>query len=432
GYNVAVRDFPVEEPQFDRYKEWAAKDKSDIYIFHTVPLCARLDLHASRFLDKTKPIIFFGPQPTFDPEQFLKRDKFYALRGEVEETIKDLVKAIKNGKGFEKVLGLTYVKKGKVYSNPGCGYIKDINKIPIPNRRLIKYKKYRNPKLPKSPYTTMMTSRACSSRCYYCVPMSLTYAREVDWKRSGKKFKPPVTIRDPENIYEELKDIKRLGIRSISIVDDQFVWGKERHLKICRYLKKIGLPFGILARSDRLCDEEIVKALADAGCIYVDMGIESFDQKILDYVGKDLKVETIEKSINLLKKYNITPKLNILYGSCPLETKKTLRGTLEKAKKLDIDFVQFAVASPFPGTEFRERAIKEGWIREKDVGKADPSKRSLVSYPHLSQKYLDYWVKHSFRSFYLRPKIIFRRLLKIRNVFEIFTYLRGFFRLIKE
>jgi len=56
----------------------------------------------------------------------------------------------------------------------------------------------------------------------------------------------------------------------------------------------------------------------------------------------------------------------------------------------------------------------------------------LVKYPHLSNKYLDKWVIHSFRSFYFRPKIILRRLFKIRNFSEFNTYLRGLYRLIKS
>lgn len=434
GYDVVVKDFPVDDPKYDNYKKWARDDESDLYVFHTVPLCARLDLHSVKFLKKGKPIIFFGPQPTFNPKQFTIKDNYYVLRGEIEDVISKLVRAIekKDKKELQNILGLSYLKNGNFHSNKGCGYIKNIDTLPFPDRRLINYKKYRNPKLPKSPYTTMMTSRACNAKCYYCVPMSLTYAREVEWKQEGHKFKPPVTIRTPDDIYKELKDIKRLGIKSISIVDDQFVWGKERHLKICNYLKKVGLPYGILARSDRLCDEDVVKALADSGCIYADMGVESFNQDILDYVGKGIKVDSIETSIKLLKKYGITPKLNILYGVCPLETKETLKETLEKVKSLDVDFVQFAVASPFPGTDFRKKAIQEGWIREKDVGKADPSKRSLVEFPHVSQKYLDYWVKHSFRSFYMRPKVIFRRLFKVNNFYEIYTYVRGLFRLMRN
>ncbi|MBN2566817.1 radical SAM protein [Candidatus Woesearchaeota archaeon] len=430
GHDVRVLDFPVDSPSFKSFRRWAARDDSDLYVLQTVPISAKLDLYAQTFLKRGVPVVWFGPAPTDMPEAYLLRDDMYVLRGEIEEQIAPLVEAISSGKGFSKVLGLTYRAGGKTVSTEGVGYITDINTLPIPDRTLLNYWKYMNPKLPRTPYTTMLTSRACNARCYYCVPMALTYARELDWKRAGHDGKPPVTLRTPENIREELSEIKRLGIRAISIVDDQFVWGRDRHMRICQYLKETGLPFGILARCDRLLQEDMVAALADAGCVYVDFGVESFDQEILDYIKKDMKAETVERSISLLRKYGIEPKINILYGTCPLETKETLARTLEKVKSLDVDFVQFAVTSPFPGTEFREQGLREGWVKETDVGKADPSKRSLVAFPNLSQEYLDHWVRHSFRSFYLRPRIIWRRLRKLSGWTEAWIYLRGLLRLI--
>jgi anaerobic magnesium-protoporphyrin IX monomethyl ester cyclase len=442
GYEVKVRDMPVEGLSFGQYKEWAKNDNSEVYCFHTVPLSTRLDLEAIKHLNQMKPVIWFGPRPTSDPKEFLVQDNYYVIRGEVEAVISKVVEAIEQKENneqdseeiFKKIPGLTYRRGDEIIKNKGFGYIKDINRLPTPDRTLIPYKKYTNPKLPGNPYTTMLTSRQCSAQCYYCVPNSLSYARELEWKRCTTDkscTKPPVTIRTPENIKEELEDIKAIGIKSISIIDDQFVWGKERHMEICKALKEVGLPFGILARNDRLVDEEMVKALADAGCIYVDFGVESFDQGILDDVGKNMKVETIEKSINLLLKYNIEPKINILYGASPLETKKTLKETLDKVLKLGVDFAQFAVCSPFPGTRFREKALREGWVVEEDVGKGDPSKISLIEYPHLPNDYLTWWVRHSYRKFYFRPKIFAKRITKIRRMHDAKVYMKGLWQLTK-
>ncbi|MBT4824983.1 radical SAM protein [Candidatus Woesearchaeota archaeon] len=443
GHEVVIRDMPVEGLSFNEYIAWAKQDNSDIYCFHTVPLCAELDLKAVKYLNQEKSVIWFGPRPTSDPKEFLVKENYYVIRGEAEAVISKVVDAIDKKINntpnddcmpIEQIPGLSHKKENQIITNVGFGYIKDINKLPTPDRSLIHYKKYTNPKLPGAPYTTMLTSRQCNAKCWYCVPNSLSYARELEWKRCNKNpecIKPPVTIRDPENIRKELEEIKALGIKAISVIDDQFVWGKERHLEVCRHFKEVGLPFGILARNDRLVDEEMVKALADAGCVYVDFGVESFSQEILDDVGKEIKVETIEKSIDLLIKYGIEPKLNILYGASPLETKETLKETLDRVLKLNIDLAQFAVCSPFPGTRFREKALQEGWVVEKDVGKADPSKKSIIQYPHLSSEYLTKWVKHSYRKFYFRPKIIAKRVAAIKRPGDTIVYLKGLWQLTK-
>lgn len=427
GHEVTVRDFPVEGFSYKDFLKWMDEDDSEIYVLHTVPISKDIDLKAAQ--NTRKDCIFFGPGPTAEPEKFLIRDNSYVLRGEIEYTIGRLANCIDKGKGFHKLNGLSFRKRGANH-NKTSGIIKNIDNIPIPNRKLIKNKLYRNPKLPRSPYTTMLTSRGCSFRCYYCVPNSLSYARELEWKRF-EKGKPPVTLRTAENIVPELRDMKKLGIRSISVVDDQFIWGKERNKDLCGAFKKAGLPFGILARCDVLCDEEIVSGLAGAGCVYVDIGIESFNQGVLDYIKKDLRVESIKKSIALLNKYGIEPKLNILYGSCPLETEKDLKETLKTVKSFDVDFAQFAVCSPFPGTEFRDIGCEKGWFKNTDVSKVDTSKGSLVSFENMDDVELEKWVRHSYRSFYLRPKTIIKRMSKIRNISEFKTYFKGILNLVR-
>ncbi len=79
GHNVKVRDMPVEGLTFNQYKEWAKHDGSDIYCFHTVPLCTELDLEAVKHLNPEKTVIWFGPRPTSDPKEFLINDNYYVV-----------------------------------------------------------------------------------------------------------------------------------------------------------------------------------------------------------------------------------------------------------------------------------------------------------------------------------------------------------------
>ena len=83
--------------------------------------------------------------------------------------------------------------------------------------------------------------------------------------------------------------------------DDQFVWGEERTVKICEGIKDLGIVWGCSVRSDHLT-EPIVKAMAEAHCKFIDLGVESFNQEILDYVKKDIDVKKNEEAIKLVKK----------------------------------------------------------------------------------------------------------------------------------
>jgi len=78
----------------------------------------------------------------------------------------------------------------------------------------------------------------------------------------------------------------------VSIIDDQFFWDEERTLKICRGIKDFGIKWGCLGRCDRI-SERITRTMYEAGCEYVDLGVESFSQGTLDYTKKKYKVEDI-------------------------------------------------------------------------------------------------------------------------------------------
>ena len=96
----------------------------------------------------------------------------------------------------------------------------------------------------------MISSRGCAYNCYYCVPNSLDFAREIEFKRyDPMRKKPPVRMRSAKNIIEEIKMLHSQGFNSISFLDDQFVWNKERIIKICDGIKDLNMEWSCLAMS---------------------------------------------------------------------------------------------------------------------------------------------------------------------------------------
>ena len=144
-------------------------------------------------------------------------------------------------------------------------------------------------------------------------------------------------------------------------MDDNFIWNEKRTAQICEVLKKYGFVWGCQARVDAIT-EPIARMLGESGCQYVDLGVESFNDDILKFIKKGITQAQIYQAIELLKKYHVPVKLNILIGTSPLETKATIRDTLKRAKALKVDQVMFNIVSPFPGTEFYDMARKNGWI----------------------------------------------------------------------
>ena len=426
GFEVELTDCVIEEKSLKD----ALNEEADAYVFYSVFLSREIDLRTADTIQKKfkdKPIIFIGSDPTIYPKKYCNKKNRFVIRGEPEETILDLCNELKKNKqNFKKIKGLTFFNK-KPLENPTRPYIENLDKLPFPDRTLIKKPlKYSNPKFKKFPSTTMLTSRGCAFRCSFCIPNSLSFAREVEWKRKFKQ-KPAVTKRSPKNIIGEFKLIKEQGYKSVFIIDDQFVWGKERTIEILKGIRPFGLEIALLARCDMLSDEDIVREMSLSNVKYVDLGIESFDQKILDDVRKDLKVESINKCVHNLKKYKIEPEVNVLLGCSPLETKETIKKTTKEVEKMNVDVVHATICTPFPGTDFRELALEKGWIitGKQDYIPIDPGADSLISYPHLSREELIKSVKRIYRRHYFSPKYLFKQLISTRSLLELKNKLRA-------
>ncbi len=426
GYPVSLKDF-TDNNSWGEFSQFVDDAPFDLYIFHTVLLAESIDIKAARYiLDKTSAgVVFFGPHPTLKPRDFLLNQRCYVARGEADFIVRDLVKWLETGR-LGNIKGITYLENEKVIENETYGVIENLDSLPFPARHLIKKRKeeYFNPKLTERPVSLILTSRGCSFRCYYCVPNAISWARELEWKRFHNGKKPPVRLRSPRNIIDEFIEIKKQGYRAVSVVDDLFLFGgKKRIMEICEGLKKVGIPFGVLARCDLILDEEMVRAMKDAGCEYVDLGIESLDQNVLDDIKKDMKVSTVEPAVELLKKYGIEPKANIIFGASPAETKESVYGTIKGISKLPINYCMFSIATPFPGTEFDAEARQQGWVVESEINNLEenlsPTEKSLVTYPNLSKEELEKSIKKANRRFYLAPKRVLYQLKKVRSLRDL-------------
>ncbi|MDD4939655.1 MAG: radical SAM protein [Candidatus Omnitrophica bacterium] len=419
GDEVSILDFPGQKKTEEELRDFIRKDNSDIYAFYTVFLCQNTDLLARKMIRETRPgvkFIFCGPQPTFAPEVFLDKEDSFCARGEPEFIIKELITALKTGSGVDKIRGISHYSSG-ITHNPAADVIADLDSVPIPDRSILDHKPYFNPKLRSMPHTACLTSRGCFGRCWYCVPNSLSYARELEHKKEFHK-KPAPRMHSARRVIEEFSDIARRGFRSVSVIDDEFLWDDKRTLEICRGIAPLGLEWSCLCRPEKI-NEEVASAMKSAGCAYVDMGTESFDEKVLAAIKKDISGEDTKRAVRILKKYKIEIELNVLLGATPMETEGTIRKTLAEVRRLNVDYALFSIANPFPGTDFYYAAKKEGWMFYGDYVPKDPAKNAIISYPHLSKEKLEKLLSYAYLSYYLNPRYLCKQLFKVRSLKDL-------------
>jgi anaerobic magnesium-protoporphyrin IX monomethyl ester cyclase len=429
GFKVEFIDCIVEKKNRRWMEKYVKENKSDAFVFFTVYLAEKTDLYwrnRIRELKRDAVIIFMGPEPTRTPDKFLLDEKTYVIRGEPEYTMLELVKAVDKNQKLEGIQGLSFKTSSKVVNNPARHYIEDLDKLPFPDRRLITNpKRYFNPKLKGRPTTTMFTSRQCWGNCIYCIAAAYCFAREIEWKQSHK-VKPPECVRSPKNIYQEFKIIKGQGYKSVAIMDDNIMGPptpdyRERMIKICKLIAPLKMEWGCLARADQLQDEQVLQSMKDAGCVYIDIGVESFDEKILNYIRKGITPGQEINAILLMKKVGIEPKVNILLGAAPMQNIKDIKWTVDILKKLDINFVSFGIVAPHPALDFYKIVKKNKWFTtaSNDWVGVDPYSQGIVDYPEMTHEQLEKLVRWSYRTYYLRPYYIYQRLVSIRSFREL-------------
>ncbi|MDE6197043.1 MAG: B12-binding domain-containing radical SAM protein, partial [Muribaculaceae bacterium] len=415
------KDFVYNTTTPEQFDSFFSTDDSDIYLIWTVNLSIETDLSAIKVIRSHKPdarIVLMGPGPTHFISRCLVDSNIFIARGEPELTVDELIRAFADGTPVDTIKGLSWMNAdGRIINNPPRPLNKDLDSLPFAARHLIEGQVYHNPKLKRTPYTTLITSRNCPYRCIYCVPSSLTFAREIEF-RSEHGRKPTIGFRSPENVEKEIAQLAAKGIRAIGFMDDNFIWNEERTAALCAIMKKYDIVWGCQARADAIT-EPIARMLSESNCRYVDLGVESFSPEILEYIHKGETAEDIYRAVGLLKKYKVPVKLNVLIGSSPLETRETVLHTLREAKKLDVDQVMFNIVSPFPGTEYYKICKENGWLATDDYVPTDVQRESILNLPNLSSKEMERLLFRNNLRYFISWRFITRQLGRFRSFSEL-------------
>lgn len=363
------------------------------------------------------PVVIGGTQVTAAPKEVLSDLKAdFAVVGEGEITLLELVKNLKNSKKYQIIDGLAYWKeKNVVCLNKPRELIKNLDDIPFPAWNLMPPDKYRIvPILEPSktfPIAPIMTSRGCPYNCSFC-------ASNVTWKRK-------LRLRSVNNVLAEIELLKKeFGVKEIHFSDDNFTADVKRAEKICLEMikRKINLPWqcpnGV--RIDKL-PVSLIKLMKKSGCYAVGLGIESGNQEMLRSVNKQLDLKIVPSSLKNLKKEGIESYGFFILG-LPGETKKTAKETINFALNNSFDRVWFNIFTPYPGSDSFLNWLKDKKFSQIDWGTHDCS-TAVIDTPGFTRQELETLQKISLLRFYLRPKVFFRTIAKIGPK-EIMTFIK--------
>ena len=341
-------------------------------------------------------VIMGGPHVTFTPDRTIKECPCvdFVIRGEGEETFKELVEAIDKGRNTKNILGLTVNLGGKIKNNFSRPLIRDVDNIPIPSYDLLPMDKYR---IEGVKFGTVMTSRGCPFECAFC-SSSLQF---------GKRWRGHSDSR----VLTELKILREeYGRREIEFLDDTFTLNRPRAIRISKDIKKEGLDITWTASSRvDLFTNDIARALKYGGCHTVYFGIESGSQKTLNFIGKRITPEQSLTAVKKAKKIKLHALGAFIIGF-PEECRNDIKKTIKFSKKVGVDYAQFTIATPYPGTRLWTYAMEHNILLTLNWRKyttLDP----VMKLKNFTTQQVVKFLQIAYISFYLRPKLLIRDLV---------------------
>jgi len=378
-----------------------AKDYEFLVLFTSTPGFPG-DIGLAKAIKAGNPgikIAFVGPHVSVLPEKSLRDCPSidFIARKEFDYAVVDFAK----GKPLEDILGISYLKDGKVVHNPDAPQIQDLDALPHVTdvyKRDLDVTRYNVPFL-LNPYVSLYTTRGCPAQCTFCLwPQTL----------SGHPWRK----RSTDDVAAEMSKVKQYWpeVKEFFFDDDTFNIQKARTIELCAKLKPLGLTWSCTSRVTT--DYETLKAMKEAGCRLLIVGYESGDQQILKNIKKGATVERARQFTKDCHKLGLVIHGDFIMG-LPGETHETINNTIAFAKELDVETIQVSVAHAYPGTELYDYAVKNGFM-VGDNKMVDEGGHQLahIQYPGLPADDILSAVHRFYDEYYFRPKAVFRILRK--------------------
>ncbi len=406
GFDVSVIDGVPLNLTEDEFLQNALDLKPAVILLE--PNTAVID-DALRFSNKLKEktgakIVLAGSHVSVFATELLEQHTHidFVLVGEYELACLNLIRALRNNAPLTSVAGLAYrTPDEQVLVNPPEPLIDPLDQLPPPARHLFprnsepEITAYYDGMFQHSPTAIMHTSRGCPYRCNFCVWVQVLYRGE------------PQRYFGTSRIVDEMQLlIDKFGVKEIYFDDDNFTSNKKHVRQLCDEIKRRQLSIAWSAMGDAIAlNDEMLECMADAGCVGLKFGLDSADSAILDAIKKPLKVQRLESLIDKAGKLGIKTHMSVVFGLTG-ETRESIKATFEYACELDIDSIQFSMATPCPGTDFYNELAAEGRIRPAKWEEYDGNNMSVINYPDFSGEYLERfttdahtrWLRRKFRN----------------------------------
>lgn len=359
-------------------------------------------------------VVVGGVHPTLRPKDFFFRGSpvDFVVIGEGEITLCELAHAIlQRDNRFKNLLGIGYYDKDKdeYIQTEARPLIPELDTVPFPAYEKVDMKYYTTP----NPYAVrglflsslyILVGRGCPAQCTFCVAAQL---RKI--LTPGKSLR----CRSAKNVVDEIELLKKSYlIDAFYFIDDNFTLRRDLVSDICDELikRKLNLIWSCSSRINTL-SEELLQKMKKAGCVQVDLGVESGSDAVLKRLKKGITTKQIREVFKTCHKIDMRTFCNILIN-VPEETEQELRKTLQLLDEIEPSVTSFNIFIPYVGTEIYENQNMN--LHPDEYSLLGKPPLELVSNPRFR------FAKHDidFKDFYL---------LNHKKYNSVFTFLPYYF-----
>jgi radical SAM superfamily enzyme YgiQ (UPF0313 family) len=337
-------------------------------------------------------VVWGGPHCISVPELCLRFADGVCF-SEGDEAVLDLLNRMSEGADYLRVPNMAFNRNGTQVVNTVLPPFADVDSLPYYDYDLdtqfildgglsrISEEKFKE-RCAAYPYYVptfyYLTSRGCPYTCSYC-----NNCRYVDMFGSNR-----MRFQSVDRIIEELRStLSRLDfIELVGFGDDDFFARPLSQLEgfAGKYKEMIGLPFGVAISANSYSPKKM-ELLVQAGLKFIQMGVESGSQRVLDEVySRKIKVErtkeVVKQITEIQKNYDLDFFLDFIIDN-PYETTDDVMRTYEylidlpSRVKINLFLLAF-----FPGTPIYERALQDGFITPFDEKASRFYLKSTITY----------------------------------------------------
>jgi len=309
-------------------------------------------------------VVHGGVHPTIFPEEAVDVADYVVLH-EGEITFTELVDAVRAGRPVDDIEGLAFKRDGEMVRTDPRPFIKDLDSIPFPAWELLPLDKYKMPlHVVGGERMPVIGSRGCPYECAFCCS-PLIWKRKVRW-------------RNPARVVDEMEALHdRYGFTYFHFWDDNITLSEKYIRGLCNELidRKLGFLWIGLDRAEHLNRHpDVLKLMKKAGCVGIEVGIESANPDTLLHIHKNQAVDENYIALKNQREAGLYP----LYTCMAFNPGESIVGYYLQRQFLDEaqrghdwyeHFHPFSFplymgqfSTPYPGTELAREAPELGLV----------------------------------------------------------------------